>query len=140
MGHILVCSIVKTSVTYICPKIVQCLEYLFQLCYTMYLYWICHFHILWSHNFMCLLIFQVGTVFIWTYLFIVMDTSTDKSNKKEINSDSVICSAGTLERFPPNITESLLTSTDSVSIDDLSIQPDHELPYDNNGRKVTTSI
>ncbi|KAL2576823.1 hypothetical protein AAZV13_16G095600 [Glycine max] len=88
----------------------------------------------------------VGTVFIWTYLFIVMDTSTDKSTKKEINSDSVICSAGTLERFPPNITESLLTSTDSVSIDDLSIQPDHELPYDNNGRKtpildnITSSI
>ncbi|KAG4951906.1 hypothetical protein JHK85_045773 [Glycine max] len=75
-----------------------------------------------------------------------MDTSTDKSTKKEINSDSVICSAGTLERFPPNITESLLTSTDSVSIDDLSIQPDHELPYDNNGRKtpildnITSSI
>ncbi|KAK7386583.1 hypothetical protein VNO78_26916 [Psophocarpus tetragonolobus] len=74
----------------------------------------------------------VGTVFIWTYLFIVMEESTD--NKSIENEDisettaSAIYSAGTLERSSPNITEPLLTSTESVTIIESS--------FDSNRRKM----
>ncbi|TKY58414.1 transporter YBR287W [Spatholobus suberectus] len=78
----------------------------------------------------------VTQIFIWIYLFIIMGESMDQSTENVNTSDptaSEILSAGSLERFPANITESMLTSTDSVSIDNLSVQP--ESPFDRNGRK-----
>ncbi|TKY58413.1 transporter C5D6.04 [Spatholobus suberectus] len=79
----------------------------------------------------------VSAIFIWTYLLIVMGASTNESTENENTIDTTaraINSAGSLERFPANITESLLTSTDSLSIDNLPVQP--ESPFDRNGKKM----
>ncbi|XP_020230840.2 protein PIN-LIKES 3 [Cajanus cajan] len=79
----------------------------------------------------------VGTAFIWSYLLIIMGPSKDKSTQNENSSDtttSAIYSAGTLEELPANITEPLLTSTESVSIDNLPVHL--QSPSDRNGRKM----
>ncbi|CAJ1942155.1 unnamed protein product [Sphenostylis stenocarpa] len=58
----------------------------------------------------------LSSVFIWTYLFIVMGVSTDKNTENKNTSETMTnatYSTETLERFPVNITQSLLTSTDS---------------------------
>lgn len=50
------------------------------------------------------------------------------------NATTSVIRSGTLDRFPAYISESLLTSTDSMNIDNLSFQP--ESPTSRNDRKV----
>ncbi|KAL2333937.1 hypothetical protein Fmac_015150 [Flemingia macrophylla] len=79
----------------------------------------------------------IGTAFIWTYLLIIMGPSKDKNTENGNTSDtttSAIHSVGTLEEHPTNITESLLSSTDSVSIDNLPVQ--QQSASERNGRKM----
>lgn len=78
---------------------------------------------------------QVSAIFIWTYLYILMGLSVDKSTENISTIDTTtntIHSMGT----PENITESLLPSTNSVSSGNLSVQD--ESSCNRNMRKVET--
>ena len=80
---------------------------------------------------------QVSSIFVWTYLYIIVGTSVDRSTENMSISDSTastISTGGTPETFQENITESLLPSTNIVSSDNLSVQ--HE-STSNRNRKVT---
>ncbi|XP_061367860.1 protein PIN-LIKES 3-like [Gastrolobium bilobum] len=80
----------------------------------------------------------VSAIFIWTYLYILMGASVDRSTENMNASNataSTIYSTGTPETFPGNITELLLPSANFASTDNVSVQL--ESPCDRNRRKVS---